>query len=311
MKHLISLLEYSPEEIEQILSLASALKARLARGKRPAVLKRRVLVQIFEKPSLRTRISFEVAIKQLGGSSIFLSSQDSGLNGRESVADVARVLSSYADVIVLRTFSQQLIADFAAHSSCPVINGLSDDLHPCQAMADILTMREAFGSLEGKKIVYVGDGNNVAASLAIICGQLNIPFTVCTPKGYELKADFVKDVKARFPAAKLHTSHDPKKAVSGADVIYTDVWASMGQEAEAEERKKVFAPFQVNAQLMAAASPGCRFMHCLPAKRGAEVTNEVLDGPGSLAFVQAENRMHLAKGLFAWMLRGPTALDKD
>jgi ornithine carbamoyltransferase len=308
MKHLISLLEYSPGDVEQILSLAAGLKAKFRRGKRPSVLKRRVLVQIFEKPSLRTRISFEAAMIQLGGSSLFLSAKDAGLNGRESVADVARVLSGYADAIVLRTFSQQLITDFAAHSRCPVINGLSDEMHPCQALADMFTLRESFGSIDGRRIVYVGDGNNVATSLAIITAQLGLPLTVCTPKGYDLKKDFLATLKNRFPDHKLKTSHDPKKAVSDAAVIYTDVWASMGQEGEADERNKVFAPFQVNGALMAAAPPDCRFMHCLPAKRGGEVTDDVIDGPHSLAFPQAENRMHLAKGLLVWLLEGPRAL---
>jgi len=311
MKHLISLLEHSADDVEQILAMAAALKAKLGRGKRPALLKRRVLVQIFEKPSLRTRISFETAIKQLGGGSIFLSSTDAGLNGRESLPDVARVLSSYADVVVLRTFSQQLIGDFATHAQCPVVNGLSDELHPCQALADVFTLREHFGPLDDRKIVYVGDGNNVAASLAAIGAQIGLDVTICTPRGYELKEGFVKDLKQRYPKARLHTSHDPKKAVAGAAVVYTDVWASMGQEAEANERRRVFAPFQVNAALMASAPPDCRFMHCLPAKRGVEVTDEVIDGPHSLAFVQAENRMHLAKGLLVWLVGGPEALSED
>jgi ornithine carbamoyltransferase len=310
MKHLISLLDYSAEEIEQILAIAAALKAKLKSGKRPALLKRRVLVQIFEKPSLRTRISFEAAMMQLGGSSVFLVAKDAGLNGRESLADVARVLSGYADVVAMRTFSQQLIGDFAGYARCPVINALSDELHPCQALADIFTMREVLGKTDGKRIVYVGDGNNVAASLAIISGHLGIGITVCTPKGYELKPAFVKDLKQRFPKLKLSSSHDPKKAVADADVIYTDVWASMGQEGEADERKQVFGPFQVNRQLMELAPAGCKFMHCLPAKRGGEVTDEVIDGPNSIAFPQAENRMHLAKGLLAWLLRGPQILEK-
>ena len=302
MKHLLSLLELSPDDIRELFQLAADLKAKTKRGQRPALLQQRILTQVFEKPSLRTRVSFEAAMMQLGGSSIFLSAKDAGLQGRESLADVARVLSSYSDVVVLRTFSQKLIEDFASYSNCPVVNGLSDDHHPCQALTDLFTIQEVFGDLQ-RRLVYVGDGNNVAVSLAEICAQLDVPFTVCTPKGYELDAKLLADLKQRFPKADLSVTTDPKQAVKDADVIYTDVWASMGQESEAAQRNNVFAPYQINAPLMAAAPKTARFMHCLPARRGTEVTDDVMDGPQCLAFEQAENRMHMAKGLLAWLLK--------
>jgi len=260
---------------------------------------------VFEKPSLRTRASFEAAAMQLGGGSLFFSAADAGLNGRESLADIARVLSGYSDVVVLRTFSQQLIDDFAAVSSCPVINGLSDDRHPCQALTDILTMQEVFGELKGRRLVFVGDGNNVAASLALLCSMLGVSFTLACPEGYALDDALLTEFRSRHPVADITVSHDPTAAVSEADIVYTDVWASMGQETEADARKRDFAPFQVNAALMAHAPSHCRFMHDLPARRGLEVTDEVIDGPNSIAFQQAENRMHLAKGLLAWLLESP------
>lgn len=302
MKHCIRLLDLSRSEIEEILQTAADLKARWSRGVRSPRLAGRVLTQVFDKPSLRTRVSFEAAMMQLGGNAIFLSSQEAGLHGRESLADVARVLSAYSDAVVLRTYSQATIDEFARLSACPVINGLSDELHPCQALADVFTIREVFGETAGRRLVYVGDGNNVAASLAAACGQLGLEMTLCTPAGYELRPSYLTELKQRLPAAEIHYVSDPFQAVRQADIVYTDVWASMGQEAEAETRKTVFAPYQVNARLMAAAPPHCRFMHCLPARRGWEVTDEVVDGPQSIVFQQAENRMHLAKGLLAWLM---------
>lgn len=308
MKHLITLLERTTEEVEEILALAAELKAKLKLGERPPLLANRVLTQVFEKPSLRTRNSFEAAMTHLGGGSLFLSTVDAGLNGREALCDVARVLSGYSDAVVLRTFSQQLIVDFAKYSSCPVINGLSDDLHPCQALTDIFTIRETFGTSDGIKLVFVGDGNNVARSLCVATGLLNMPFTICTPPGYEVPDDFLQIVKRHAPNCNVTQLHDPVQAVKGADVVYTDVWASMGQEADADRRKQIFSPYQVNAKLMAAAPSSCRFMHDLPAKRGLEVTDEIMDGANSIVFQQAENRMHLAKGLLCWLIGGRAAL---
>jgi ornithine carbamoyltransferase len=302
MKHLISLSALSADDIREILSLSADLKAKFSRGERPAVLPGRVLSMVFEKPSLRTRNSFEAAMTHLGGSGIFLSSQDAGLHGREALSDVARVLSGYSDLIVLRTFSQTLIEEFAGFSSCPVVNGLSDDRHPCQALTDLFTIQETFGCLD-KHVVFIGDGNNIAASLAVAAAKLPIPLTICSPAGYELDSDLIDQLQQHNSAARITQVNDPVAAVKTADVVYTDVWASMGQEAETDRRRKIFAPYQVNAALMAHAPAGCRFMHDLPAHRGEEVTDEVIDGPHSLAFGQAENRMHVAKGLIVWLVQ--------
>jgi ornithine carbamoyltransferase len=301
-KHLTSLLKIGPADVEEILSIAAELKNGLSSGNRKPQLQGRVLTLVFEKPSLRTRNSFEAAAIQLGGGSIFLTAQDAGLNGRESLADVARVLSSYSDVIVMRTFHQSLIEDFAKLSRCPVVNGLSDDMHPCQALTDLFTIRETFGRLNGLRIAYVGDSNNVASSLATAAAYVEMPITVCSPPGYQLAESFLSTLRKRVPQADVTMTDDPAAAVVDADIVYTDVWASMGQEAEAEARRRVFAPYQVNADLMAKAPRSARFMHDLPAKRGLEVTDEVMDGPQSIVFQQAENRMHLAKGLLVWLL---------
>ena len=300
MRHLTSLFSLSTEDVCEILALASDLKSRLRRGERPALLAGHVLTQVFEKPSLRTRLSFDAAMMQLGGSSIFLTGKDAGLEGREAVSDVARVIGGYSDIIALRTFKQSLIEDFARWSGKPVINGLSNDCHPCQALADALTIQEAFGSFDGLRLAYIGDGNNVAVSLAEMCGHLGMNFSIGTPPEYELPRPFIEQLKKRFPKLELLESNDPYAAAANADVIYTDVWASMGQEDEKEARKKDFKGFQVDTDLMKSARPKARFMHCLPARRGLEVTDDVMDGPQSLCFPQAENRMHLAKAALVW-----------
>ena len=301
-RHLTTFFDITPQDVDEILRISAELKDRLAGGDRPPLLQGRVLTLVFEKPSLRTRNSFEAAAIQLGGGSVFLTTQDAGLNGRESLPDVARVLTSYSDVVVMRTFSQSLIEEFARIAQCPVVNGLSDELHPCQALTDLFTIRETFGRLAGLRLVYIGDGNNVAASLAMAAAYTGMPVTFSSPPGYELSADFVMRLRQRFPDAELELTSDPAVAVKNADVVYTDVWASMGQESQAEERRKIFTPYQVNARLMAKAPKTARFMHDLPAKRGLEVTDEVMDGPQSVVFQQAENRMHLAKGLLVWLL---------
>ena len=303
MKHLITLFDLTADEFFQVLDLAAELKEKWRQGERPPLLQGCVLTQVFEKPSLRTRNSFEAAMAHLGGTGIFLTGKEAGLEGREALADIARVLSRYSDVIVLRTFSQQLIEQFAEHSSCPIINGLSDERHPCQALTDFFTIREVLGDVQGRRLVFVGDGNNVARSLAIASAYAGASMTIASPPGYELPSEFLRELKRRVPSADVTQVNDPVTAVRDADVVYTDVWASMGQEAEAEQRRQVFAPFQVNRELMAQAPADCRFMHDLPAKRGQEVTDEVIDGPQSIVFQQAENRMHLAKGLLVWLLR--------
>lgn len=302
MRHLTSLLDLSSDDTREILACAAELKALCQAGQRPPRLAGRILTQIFEKPSLRTRASFAAAMSQLGGGSQFFDTAAAGLEGREAVEDVARVISGYSDVLVLRTFSQQKIEQFAELADCPVVNGLSDDRHPCQALTDLLTMQEEFGDLAGRRLVYVGDGNNVAASLAIACGHLGLGMTHSAPAGYELDETFCTLLSQRVPGAELTLQPDPVEAVADADVVYTDVWASMGQEDQKDERREAFAAYQVNSALMASAPDDCRFMHDLPARRGLEVTDEVIDGPQSLVFSQAENRMHLAKGLLVWLL---------
>lgn len=302
MKHLTSLLDLTSEELTAILDKAAELKAKFRNGDRPQLYPGRVLAQLFEKPSLRTRNSFEAAMIHLGGSGIFLTTAEAGLNGRESLPDIAKVLSSFSDIITMRTFSQKLIEEVARYSSCPVINGLSDERHPCQAMTDLLTIRETFGHLKDLHLVFVGDGNNVSMSLAIASAMTGMRLTLAAPKGFEFEAGFLELMAEKFPAHRVTQTNDPKFAVKSADLVYTDVWASMGQEDDAERRKKAFANFQVNETLMAVAPKSAKFMHDLPAKRGLEVTDGVMDGDQSIVFQQAENRMHLAKGLFVWLL---------
>ncbi|MEY3176260.1 MAG: Ornithine carbamoyltransferase [Planctomycetota bacterium] len=302
MKHLTSLFDITPDELHAILDKAQELKQLFRQGQRPQLFPGRVLVQLFEKPSLRTRNSFEAAMIHLGGSGIFLTTAEAGLNGRESLADVARVISSFSDLITMRTFSQQLIEDMAAHASCPVINGLSDERHPCQALTDLLTIRETLASPTQRHLVFVGDGNNVAMSLAIAAAMTGMPMTLAAPDGFQFTPDFLQRLTQRYPSHQVVCTSNPDAAVRTADIVYTDVWASMGQEDDAERRKAAFADFQVNSRLMALAPASAVFMHDLPAKRGLEVTDDVIDGPQSIVFAQAENRMHLAKGLFAWLL---------
>ena len=303
MRHLTSLFDLSTDQVREIVTLARELKFQLRRGERPQLLAGHVLTQVFEKPSLRTRLSFDAAMMQLGGSSIFLSRLDAGLEGREAVSDVARVIGGYSDVIALRTYKQSLVEDFARWSGKPVINGLSNDCHPCQALADAQTIEEAFGSFNGLRVAYIGDGNNVAVSLAEVCGHLGMSFAIGTPSEYEFPRPFVERLQKRFPKLELLETNDPHLAAKHADVVYTDVWASMGQEDEKEARQKDFVGFQVDAALMKSANRKARFMHCLPARRGQEVADEVMDGPQSLCFPQAENRMHLAKAALVWALR--------
>lgn len=303
MRHLVTLNDLESSEIVEIFVLVQELKDKRNKGERPALLQGRTMTQVFEKPSLRTRLSFESAMSELGGGASFFSCKEAGLDGRESVEDVARVIGRYSDVVTLRTFSHELIEQFAKNSSATVINALSDLSHPCQALTDLFTIQEIAGDLSQQKLVYVGDGNNVAYSLANCCAKLGVPFVVSSPQGFELSADLVKSLKENHPTIQLELESDPQKAVSEATVIYTDVWASMGQEAETEKRKKIFADYQINSSLMSAAASNCRFMHCLPAKRGLEVTDEVLDSKHSIVFEQAENRKHLAKGLLVWLLQ--------
>jgi ornithine carbamoyltransferase len=302
MRHFLDLLDLTPDEIRHLLQEARHLKEGLQRGERPPLLTGRVLGLLFEKPSLRTRVSFQTAMAQLGGSNIFLNGTDSGLGSRESLPDFARTLSQYVDAVVLRTFSHRTVETFAAHSSCPVINGLSDYYHPCQALGDLLTVQEVFGEVSGRTLVFVGDGNNVARSLAIGCGKLGIRFILAAPPGYGFDEPFLQTYRRCCAGGELLQNGEPGHAVGSADVIYTDVWTSMGQEAEREQRRQQFAGYQVNAALLALAPKHARVMHCLPAKREEEVTSEVLDGDRSIVFQQAANRMHAQKALLRWLL---------
>src|SRR5262245_2002328 len=300
MRHFLNLLDLTTEELSALLDDAARLKRLHEQREDPPLLEGRVIGLVFEKPSLRTRVSFEAGIAQLGGRSVFMGGSEVGLGLRESVPDIARTSSQYVDGVVLRTFSHATIETFAANAGCPVIIGLSDYSHPCQALGDLLTMQELFGDLKGRTVVFVGDGNNVARSLAIGCGKLGVRFILAAPAGYGFDEKFLKTYRQLAPRGELENGN-PAKVVAQADVIYTDVWTSMGQEAEREARLASFAPYQVNAALLAKAPAHARLMHCLPAHRGEEVTSDVLDGERSVVFPQAANRMHAQKALLAWL----------
>ncbi len=296
-KDLISVKDLEREEIEDILDKTRMLKEAYQEGKGPLPLKGKFLALLFEKPSLRTRVSFEVGIKQLGGDSLYLSPQEVQLGKREAVKDVAKVLSRYVDGIMARVFDHNNIVELAETADVPVINGLSDLLHPCQALSDIYTVLEKRKSLDGLKVAFVGDGNNVANSWIYAASKLGINLIVATPEGYEPDKNVLAEA-----GDNVQNIHNPEEAVKEADVIYTDTWASMGQEEEAEQREKIFLPYRVNEDLLKKAKPDCLVMHCLPAHRGKEITDEVMDGPHSLVFDQAENRMHVQKAILALLL---------
>jgi ornithine carbamoyltransferase len=302
-KHLISLKDYSREDIDEIFALAEKMKADPGLFKQ--ALHGKTLAMIFQKPSTRTRVSFEMGMFQLGGLAVVLNHDEIQLSVGESVADTARVLSTFADGIMARVFAHQDVLDLAKFGSKPVINGLSDLLHPCQALADFFTLRERFGSLSGLKLAYVGDGNNVCHELMIGAARLGVEIVVATPKGFEPNPLITKSTardaqKTGTPPAKI--VNDPEAAVAGARAVYTDVWTSMGQEKDAEKRKAAFAGFTVNAALMAKAAGDAVFMHCLPAHRGVEVTDEVMDGPQSVVFQQAGNRLHAQKAAMVLLM---------
>jgi len=303
IRHFIDLFDVTQAEAAEILGLAAQLKAENHRhAHRPQLLAGRTLGLVFDKPSLRTRVSFEAAITQLGGNALFLHGKDVGMGSRETVADFARVISQYVDALAVRTFSQTTIEELSRHATIPIINALSDSAHPCQALADLLTLKEQLGRLEGLKFVFVGDGNNVARSLAQASALFGVDFVLACPPGYEYPSDFTARFAVAYPGIPLSIENDPAKAVEGADAVYTDVWASMGQEAEVDSRKEVFASYRVDAPLMALAKPEAIFLHCLPARRGEEVTDAVLDGPQSRVIPEAANRLHLQKALLAWLL---------
>lgn len=301
MKHLLTLSDVSSGEIERIFAITADLKAKYETGLREPLLPGRVMAMLFEKPSLRTRVSFEAGMINLGGSAMFLGA-DVGWGKRESACDFGRVLSQYVDVIVVRAHAHDKVVELAAHCECSVINGLTDYEHPCQALADLYTLREMLGAFAGHTLAYVGDCNNVARSLALGCAKVGLKLNIAAPKGYQFDAAFLDAVRQCSPRASLNLVEDPAEAVKGAAAVYTDVWTSMGQETETAARKKAFAPYQVNEKLMAAAPKDCYFMHCLPAHRGEEVTDGVIDSPNSIVVQQAGNRMHVQKGVLAYLL---------
>lgn len=302
-KDFISIHDLTTDEIYQIFELTKEMKSNPQKFSKS--LEGKILALIFEKPSLRTRVSFEVGIRQLGGDAIYLSPSDIQMGKRESVYDVGKTLERMVDGIMIRTFGHDIVLELARAVKIPVINGLTDLLHPCQAMADYFTMLEKKGDLKNLKVVFVGDGNNVCHSLMFGAAKLGVNFWAATPKGYEPKKEIynlaIEDAKST--GAKINITNDPEEAVKDADVVYTDVWASMGQESEAEVRKKIFQSYQVNKKLFSLAKPNALFMHCLPAHRGEEVTNDVIDSPNSVVFDEAENRLHVQKAIMYELMK--------
>jgi ornithine carbamoyltransferase len=296
----VAIADFTPQEIERILDTAVRLKAY----GRPELLTGRTLAMIFEKPSLRTRVSFQVAMTDLGGHAIYLSQEEVGLGVREPVKDVARVLSRYADVIAARTYAHATVLELAEHASVPVINALSDEEHPCQALADLLTIRERFGGVKGVSIGYVGDGNNVARSLLLSAAMLGARITMATPPGYEPPGDLLEAAAgyAHRSGGKVQIVRAPAEAAAGADVVYTDVWTSMGQDNERNRRQRDFAGYQVSLDLMHHAAPHAVIMHDLPAHRGEEILDEAIESPQAVIFDQAENRLHAQRALLALLL---------
>ena len=294
MKHLLKLSDLTSEEIIKILNLADQLKYERKHGIKHHYLKGKTLGMIFQKSSTRTRVSFEVGIYELGGSALFLSNRDLQIGRGEPVEDTARVLSRYLSGIMIRTFEQKEVEDLAKYGSIPIINGLTDYAHPCQVLADLLTIREKKGKLQGLKLCFVGDGNNMANSLIVGCIKTGMKVAVACPKGYEPDAEIIKWA---HETGDLLITDDITKAVEGSDVLYTDVWSSMGMEAEIEERKRVFKNYQINTELLTHANEGCMVLHCLPAHRGEEITAEVLDAHADEIFEEAENRLHAQKAV--------------
>ena len=303
MKNLITIFDIPDREIDGIFKLASSLKKKPFSEK--GAMEGMVAALIFEKPSNRTRVSFEVGVRQLGGSSLYLGPEDIQFGERESVKDIARVLSRYVDMAVLRTYSHADIAEFASYADMPVINGLSDLAHPCQALADIFTIKECVGSFMGKKLAYIGDGNNVLNSLLCCAVKTGLDISIATPKKYAPDTAVVKKARglAAHKGSKVGITTDPSEAIKGADCVYTDVWVSMGQESERKTRLKAFEGFQLNKKLLAKAKPGAFVMHCLPAHRGEEITDDIIESSNSVVFEQAENRMHVQKAVMLSLLR--------
>lgn len=305
MKDLLTINALTTEEIADILTLSAELKEKQKNRQMDCPLIGRTLGMFFEKPSTRTRVSFEVGIYQLGGQAIVLPVSDLQIGRGETIADTARVLSRYIDAIVIRTFEHKIVEEWAEHASIPVINGLTDLHHPCQALADVFTIKEKKGNLNGLKLTYIGDGNNVAHSLIEICAKTGIDIVLACPKGYEPDKKIVRDAlgDANKHGCKIEISSNPQKAAKDADVLYTDVWASMGQEKEHKKRLKIFKDYQLNKKLLKAAKPDALVMHCLPAHRGEEITEDVLEGTNSVIFDQAENRLHTQKAVMLRLMK--------
>jgi ornithine carbamoyltransferase len=301
MEHFLDIFDHSPEELQDILDLAKHLKKEYFSGGNVPLFKGKVLGMIFQKPSLRTRVSFDMAMRHMGGDALYLSPSEIGLGKRESIADVSRVLSGYVQAIMARVFEHAHVLELAKWSTVPVVNGLSDFSHPCQAMADALTVQEKFGAAKGLNVVFVGDGNNVAVSLMHISAKLGWNFTIANPEGYDMNPQAVEMAEelSGSSGSQLRFLRDPHEAVKKAQVIYTDTWTSMGQEEETAKREQVFPPYQVNAKLVAEADNDVIIMHCLPAHRNHELTDDVADGPHSVIFPQAHNRLHAQKAVLA------------
>ena len=304
IKNFLAVSDFSPAELQGMLDLAVQLKKDWQSSGNEPLLRGKVLGMIFQKPSLRTRVSFDMAMRHLGGDALYLSPNEIGLGQRESIADVARVMSGYVDAIMARVFAHDHILELAKWSSIPVINGLSDYNHPCQALADALTIQENHGNLKNLNVTFIGDGNNVALSLLHICSKLGAHFTLASPLGYEIRPDAIELAKAFAveSGSRMRFLRDPNEAVKDAHVIYTDTWTSMGQETETKKREEVFPPFQVNEKLVAMARKDVIVLHCLPAHRGQEITDPVADGPRSRLFPQAHNRLHAQKAILVELL---------
>ncbi len=301
MKHFLAISDLSPGEVQELLDVAIKLKEEYFRKGNPPLFKGKVLGMIFQKPSLRTRVSFDMAMRHCGGDALYLSPNEIGLGKRESIADISRVLSGYVHALMARVFEHEHVLELAKWSEIPVVNGLSDYNHPCQGLADALTIQEKFGKAKGLNVAYIGDGNNVAVSLLHVCAKLGWNFTIASPEDYDIipKAVEVANEIAKETDSQFKFLRDPHEAVKGAQVIYTDTWTSMGQEEETAKREKVFPPYQVNAGLVSEADKDVIVMHCLPAHRNHELTDDVADGPHSVIFPQAHNRLHAQKAILA------------
>jgi len=306
MKHLISVYDITSDEVHSIINLAGELKMKQKSGTPHTYLQGKTLAMIFMKASTRTRVSFEAGMYQLGGYPLYLSAADLQLGRGETIEDTAKTLSRYVDCIMIRTFAHKDVQDLASYGSVPVINGLTDLMHPCQALADIFTIYEAKQHLKGLKLGYVGDGNNVANSLLHICAKVGMNIAVATPPGFECDKSVVQEAMkdAGINGSSIIQTNDPVEAVKGADAVYTDTWTSMGKEAEKEQRNSIFMPYQVNAHLFSQARNNAIFMHCLPAYRGSEVTSDVIDGKSSVVFEEAENRLHVQKAIMLMLMEG-------